>query len=173
MPMAKPWGDHILIQQVCSFSISQSKFNNNKAILLWHNILIQTNSSQRNKMQKLPILHLVREMNPWHEEFISRALSKPASRSMEFSLSPVIAFLVPVSSPGSSYLHIEDTSGFGVFWRSTVQQCHTLPPVLITVFSTYIFFFRVHPSKRAARLRDYMKKTMGCKAASSAHCSHC
>lgn len=55
-------------------------------------------------MQKLPILHL-RDMSPRHLEFISRELSKPTLICTERPLSPVTAFLVPVSNPGSSYLH--------------------------------------------------------------------
>lgn len=89
----------ILIQ----FSISQSKFNINEAIPLWHNILIQTNSSQKNKMQKLPILHLVRDINPWHLELICRELSKPAPICIQSPLSPVTAFQLVTLDP--SYLH--------------------------------------------------------------------
>lgn len=78
-------------------------------------------------MQKIPILHLVRDTNPWHLELISRELSKPAPICIEFPLSPVIAFLAPVGNPGSPYLH-EDTSEFGVFFGSPQSSSVTLFP---------------------------------------------
>lgn len=136
--MAKPWHDHILIQQVCSFSISRSKFNINKAIPLWYSILTQKNSSQKNKTQKLPILHLVRDVNPWHLEFTSRDLFKPAPICMDIPLSPVIAFLVPVSNPGSPYLHMEGTSGFEIFFGS--PWCSSI--ILYPQYSSQYFLLR-------------------------------
>lgn len=146
----------IFLSKVCSVSVSQSKLNIDKAIPLWHNILIQTKSSQKNKMQNLPffIWWEIWTLGTWS----SQAESSPSQHS--YAQSPLSPLWLPSRLQLVTLDHLtymENTSGFGVFWQSTVQHVTLFPQYSLQYFllryssSEHTSLEELHPSETTWR----------------------